>query len=785
MKLTFLSADRPLTKTYTLNDQGSLTKTSAPMVSDVTSFEVEVEAIEDFHAAVRAGAARGYCLLKGNTQRPLVHESRAGSTDPSTPTEWLCYDLDGANFADAEAFMQAIGLPDVSYVQQWSSSHGVETRPGLRCHLFVLSAPVTPALAKAHLMTANLSLGVLSSALSLTASSSALNFPLDVTTCQNDKLIYIAPPVLGPGLTDPVAERIFLIKKKYDRAAIPPMMPGPPGSPPEPLLWPTARLVEAKREAIEELRKAAALPKMKLVTHSTSGVDYATGITAATTYEARTARGFTYFNLNGGDSWGYYHPEGDPRYIYNFKGEPVYRTQDIIPEYWASLQARGAGLESDHQGSMAWGFVDRATSKFYAAEYQNGALKIDKVDSEKLLRDRLMLCGVVPPPIIPVWTMIHDPEIEGTVDVETRTVNLFKPSAIMGAERPGTWHTIHWLINHVLGDDAPSVDHFLNWLAYVYTTRRLTGTAWLIHGVPGTGKGLLYTHLLTPLLGSANVSKASIHSIEAGWTDFANDKLLVVVDEMDIGATREAHKGMAMIKLLITEPTLMSRQKYLADRMVDNRASFLFFSNMVLPIEIVAGDRRFNVAPRQEKPLGQPTAIQLAAIEAELPAFAHHLKTTEVDETKVRTPLQNAAKSAVVDLSTTAAEELVTWLKEGDLTAIWHSVHEVDPMLLMTSEGMAMQRAYDLVSDLVLTGRDRLTVPELHALFLGVAGDVSAKGGKFGKYLSHNGLSLKKVRFGSSTAKGCMFKWVDSQDIQDAKLLLQAKPPRAKLRAVV
>jgi hypothetical protein len=37
-------------------------------------------------------------------------------------------------------------------------------------------------------------------------------------------------------------------------------------------------------------------------------------------------RGFVYFNLNGGDSWAYYHPIDNPTFIRNFKGEPMYRT---------------------------------------------------------------------------------------------------------------------------------------------------------------------------------------------------------------------------------------------------------------------------------------------------------------------------------------------------------------------------------------------------------------------------------------------------------------------------
>ena len=54
----------------------------------------------------------------------------------------------------------------------------------------------------------------------------------------------------------------------------------------------------------------------------------------------KRARGFVYLNLSGGDSWAYFHPEDNPEYIYNFKGEPVYRTKEIAPEYYKTEIAR-------------------------------------------------------------------------------------------------------------------------------------------------------------------------------------------------------------------------------------------------------------------------------------------------------------------------------------------------------------------------------------------------------------------------------------------------------------
>jgi hypothetical protein len=46
-------------------------------------------------AVLKKHAALGHCALKGTISRPLVKESRAGSTDTSATTEWIVLDLDG------------------------------------------------------------------------------------------------------------------------------------------------------------------------------------------------------------------------------------------------------------------------------------------------------------------------------------------------------------------------------------------------------------------------------------------------------------------------------------------------------------------------------------------------------------------------------------------------------------------------------------------------------------------------------------------------------------------
>jgi len=103
---------------------------------------------------------------------------------------------------------------DVSYIVQYSASYGVMGNTKLSAHVFMmLSAKVSATTLKAWLIDRNLLNVKLRAGITLTKTAAALHWPLDVTACQNDKLLYIAPPDLRKGVTCTIkpAERIQYI----------------------------------------------------------------------------------------------------------------------------------------------------------------------------------------------------------------------------------------------------------------------------------------------------------------------------------------------------------------------------------------------------------------------------------------------------------------------------------------------------------------------------------------------------------------------------------------------
>ena len=94
--LYFLAASdaTPLAKHYALRN-GVLEKSSYPNIYNFDSHAESIRSLPELYRAITEHAALGHCLLKGELQRPLRHESRAGSTNTYTPTSWVALDFDG------------------------------------------------------------------------------------------------------------------------------------------------------------------------------------------------------------------------------------------------------------------------------------------------------------------------------------------------------------------------------------------------------------------------------------------------------------------------------------------------------------------------------------------------------------------------------------------------------------------------------------------------------------------------------------------------------------------
>jgi len=775
MKVTFLQAAVPLTKTFTLVD-GQLHKTAHPRVIDCSSFEHEIETIEELLACFEAHAEDGHCFLKGNVTRQLFNESRAGTTNPNEVTRILLLDLDGLkNVADVEAFLGLIGLSKTDYIVQYSSSQGVAPSRGISAHVFMLLDKAwSPLLLKQWLINANLTTPVLRSNLSLTRTNNALRWALDVSTCQNDKLIYIAPPILGGGVVDSfVGKRIQLIKKQERYVVLTGAIPSAEAN------------QNAVEQALNELRTAAGLPtRDRLRVKTKHGIDYLEKPDQATVSGIRQERGFVYLNLNGGDSWAYFHPANNPEFIYNFKSEPNYRTCDLLPDYWKEVKDVVNTPQFDEKGTLYLAFRDFRTAGYWNGSYnkETKKLNIAQAKSADQLRSFLKQHGQPVGDFVPDWNVSFDPKSPLIVDVETKSVNLYQPSEYMKLipqpqkEVPAV---IKKVIGHALGNDEEVFEHFMNWLAVVLQFKCRTMTSWVLHGTQGTGKGIMLNYILRPIFGMDYVVSKRMEELESQFNGYMERCFILFVDEAQLSSHGRKDVMDANFKNYIVEPRISIRRMHTMPYEVENYLNLIFASNKLDPVIIDPEDRRFNVG------VYQPTRLfledkELDAIGTELVDFYNYLSGRNASRETARHALNSAAKQKMVMVGRAAIDVVCEAIVKGNFQFLW----DQRPTLHLkegsgnSSQDIMAGKYIRLMMEIAEGKKDILVREELQDIIAYTIGNVSPSPYKFTSTIKHHGIILEPHSKGGKSVRGLKVNWELSEELKTEILNGNAKEPK-------
>lgn len=769
MKIVFLEASVPLTKTYSKTKAG-VTKTPYPFAWEFTSHEEDVNSLAQFEAVLKKHAALGHCALKGTISRPLVKESRAGSTDTSATTEWVVLDLDGLpptveiagqaqpQTLTVDLLLYEMGLGDISYIVQWSASMGIENQR-LRAHVFMqLDKPMAAPLIKQWLIQKNMEVPFLSKSMGLTKTGNAISWPLDVSACQNDKLIYIAPPTLK-GIKDPLSgqPRIQLIRRKADKLNL--------NSTP---INTTAKNRELTHKRIADLRDEAGLPPRKIKYKVVGSQEVMLAPDESVITEMKTERGFVYFNLNGGDSWAYYHPENNPDYILNFKSEPAYLTKELLPDYWQQLTGTGSSTRTSSTGLLYLAFCDRRTGVYWRGTYEaaTDVLDINPAKNETQLRHFAKQYGVPIGDFVPEWDLVFDPNDMVRVDPQNRMVNKFQPTSIMlnvGKAPKAVPPTINKVLTHALGGDKEIVKHFINWLATIVQTRDRTRTAWVLHGTEGTGKGLLINNIIKPMFGS-HVSLRRMEELNEKYNHFMEGSFLVFVDEVQTKALQNEQGVMAKLRNFITEETVPIRQMYANAIEVRNYTNWIFSSNMSDPVSIKRGDRRFNVGKYQPIRL-EMTDAEVEKIAKEVQAFYNYLYDYSADFELAGKVIESNDRETLISISENSIDTVGNAVINGDFHFF---IDQLPTDESHKRNAMQMNRVteyitvlHTLIERTTPDGKCNLAREELRTLFDYCVGNIPTTPNKFTSLLKHHRIHLAPVWVNNKTVRGTQTKWVD------------------------
>ena len=735
--LTFLQADRPLTKTYYADGKSE----PYPLVSNFTSFMVEYQTIEELNQVLQIIAEDGSCVLKGHLTRELKNESRANTTDPSANTDLLVIDYDSdEGFASIEDMLSEIDplLADTDYVFQHSASSGIKGASGLRGHVFVmLTEPVAPTVLKQWLKKVNLTSERFRKKAKLSRNAMSLCYALDITVNQNDKLIYVAPPKLVD-LDDPIAERFELHIRNHRTYA-----------------FNSAISVEynrAKEHAlIAELQDKLGIPKRNPKYDVVGGEELLLNPSSCTVTGQKRCGPFMRVNLNGGDSWAYWYPIDNPEILYNYKGEPAVYLKDVAPDYYAQIQRQ---RQKNNGPLRAFVFRDVTTDTYYNAEYNEETKKLihcDPVSKQKSMMDFMVQRGCPAPRVIPDWTIKFDPADFKIVDFGEKVLNLYSPTVYMDEQAMASpklevgydsFPTIHKILSHVCVDE-PTYKQYLKWIAHIIQFRTKTQTAWLFSGTEGTGKGVMFDKILKPLFGDKYCHHVGQENMEEKYNDHLAHNLILFLDEGDIETSKAAERVMAKLRSTITEQTLAIRAMRQNSYQARNYTNVIVATNRAMAIKLQQGDRRWNIAPRQHTRIVLTDEELEVNIPNELAAFAAHLRALPITTSDARTLVQTEARSDLLDLSRTVADEFFEAFSKGDLDFFAERLQELVPV------GDTAYISFSaVVTEWMRSAGSPIVVPidDLVTVYRYIGGNEGMTAKRFGHAASRHELRSRQVR---------------------------------------
>lgn len=673
MQLVFLSSRLPLTKTIAVVN-GELSVAPYPHVTKVTSHIENAKTLDEMCLALQKHAALNHCLFNGQLVKPLIAESRRSMTAKDTKKDWIVFDFDKVDASGAEEAIIKY-LPaycrGVSYIVQKSASMFRTDNRQFSGHIFMMLAkPMTEAEQVRWFEHVNFTIPALRESISLSPSGLALHWPLDRTAAYDSKLIYIAPPKCF-GFTPAIraGDAIKCIRKKGQDLAIPSYGAVEKSS------------IDAKTN---ELRLKAGMVSRAFDTKRFGDEEVLIDAEPGVIQDVRSMGDhYIKFNLNGGDSLGYWIDLRNPHLLRNFKGEPSLKTAEVDEKFFKTLCAVAPKVVSrppPDDGTEVLAFY--ATN--YSAQIKTGVfspvtrrIRLDN-SSEAAANSWLMSYGVLKKGPLVHHDIIFDPQSDlQYMPIQNSAINMFRATDyMMQGKSKAEASTIYEIppivkmtIKSMLGDaNEELMTHFVNWLAYIFQTRKQTGTAWVTHGIEGTGKGSFVKYILSPLFGEEVVKVVQYPLIEARFNDFLDGAMFVVVEEASIAAVDNKESVMAKMRLWITDSPIMMEGKNKTATTRPNYANFIITANKRDPTEVSESNRRFNFGERKEtKVVYTPNQHIALKSGAELRDFADMLHRWPVDEEMVRTIVKTEAGQTVHENTTDIGSLIGERVRAGDL----------------------------------------------------------------------------------------------------------------------
>lgn len=229
------------------------------------------------------------------------------------------------------------------------------------------------------------------------------------------------------------------------------------------------------------------------------------------------------------------------------------------------------------------------------------------------------------------------------------------------------------LDNLFLSDER--ITYFINWLSYIIDTKSKTGTAIILRGIQGTGKGVLWENIIQYLIGEKYTHEISNEALNSRFNGELENKLFVLANEIK-GDFRDGNNIYEKLKVYITDPMIRFEDKQIKARMIKNFFNMLIFSNNSTPLQIQGNDRRYTVYETKNRTLKSVSSEDfnyphikhfINAVKKERDSFLSDLVIYKYDISLATTPHETEEKEKIYQASMTKIDILADKIINKDL----------------------------------------------------------------------------------------------------------------------
>lgn len=842
-KLTFLEAanGKRIGKEFSATKANS----SYPLVKTMNSFEYAPKTIQERYALIIEHAAKGHVMLRGDLTKLLAKESRRGFTDRDKPNTSLMLDVDGMRLDNYTAptsklrssqveliceriiAMLPVELQNSSYIGHASSSMGRSTSSHVSVHIeFVLDAPISPKILKEYITHLNFACEPISEQLKLSATTTSVKSIMDPCVADNSHLIYIAPP-LFKGVEDPFQSpehRFCLVEKTHDVL----YLTGPLS------LMEEKSMAAIRNQRLDQLRKLngqrAYRPKKKDYVTKEGKVRVVINPDQFSLTVCSIDEEFVRFNGDSSTSFKYWAHLTSPHIIHCWNGDDSFEFQKADAEgYEAFISNYKTNIDKvTHETALV--FRDIRTDTHYTMLYDTKedeilpGLEDDTYIYESSLghiESWLSEYGQPLPDPIQSLHYVYNPMETVTVRHELNgLVNKYEAPKHVKKVRPldpefkgitydpegdsnmgGTLlkqlcpnaYKIMW---HMTGSTEIEFEHFINWLAAAMDRKEPLQTVWIFSGTQGTGKGLFFNFILTPMIGESNVVSKKLSALEDNFNSFLADKLFVAVDEFHITDSKQDQRTFDDIKYMTGGDRVDVRAMYRESKNVRTYANFMFFSNHSDVARLEDGDRRHNVGFPQKMKIKEacPELFSndidlkhlLSTEIADLYAYLHHFSYSYQAAT---TCIDNEAKRNMRVAGMGVHQKFCFALREGDLDYFIENINALTttPTHLLNVKQVADKVLTKWIDDAVNSLPTDVSVAEAHAMYLVLNPDSNSTSQKFASMLTRNDVPQERKRKNGLRAKYVVtrFKFTDYDATDFLDIAPTVIPPNKRVTNMV